>query len=186
MFRTSCNYTDAGVGQGGAGGSGSSGGGGGNIGGGCFMRPCTKQECFWAGCGSTAPFVCAAGGPVGGCTSDEQGWPNSGICSSCCDLSTCESRSPPSPTRAPSPEPSATFRPTNAPTSTQRPTVSRPPTLLPSTSVPPTSPPPSLVPTAFLDLCVGDDAMRDCSPSECSWAGELSPQKQHRQPEIQR
>ena len=54
-------------------------------------KPCTYSQCQLTGCGSTAPFMCTAGGANNGCASDAMDWLKSISCSDCCDSSNCPS-----------------------------------------------------------------------------------------------
>lgn len=54
--------------------------------------PCSTSVCTTAMCGPSEPFYCEAGTSAGGCAATAGAWWNIETCSSCCDMSSCESR----------------------------------------------------------------------------------------------
>lgn len=52
-------------------------------------KPCTKKQCAIAQCPQTAPFTCAGGPALGGCSGAP--WTLSAVaCTSCCDITHCD------------------------------------------------------------------------------------------------
>lgn len=55
---------------------------------------CSDEDCALVSnvCGAKRPYACTAGASKGGCSDEASYWPNgafNGICSKCCDVSTC-------------------------------------------------------------------------------------------------